>query len=680
MSRIFYYGKRLLNEPQLIKKVCHRGYDFLSWRLKRYYPHPKRFLYLPYRNFRRNKNTAVGSRILIFTIFEEQDALMAYKKIFLSTLSTFMTKTLIVVNGSLPDEDMSFLKKIGEVITRENSGYDTGAFRTGLLHLGRSNLNRYDELFLINDTLVGPISDFEECFKKMERKKNDFWGLTYGEVQKDFTGYNSYGYVPRHLQTFFLAIKKSLLSEESFWRYWENIPLTDTREKAIGYHETFFTEFFSRLGFRHDALMENNSNSGIYLHPLRMVKDGFPFIKYKAFGYYSNERIRWQGSQQETEIPLLMEYLAVSSDYPQVILKDILEGWKNKVYPSYILIIDGVEQAIPQLSRYRVENKIEQLKSLNFNVIHIDLSKLKVEYGEHASHIIIYRAPENSKLVQLCKLAQDDGKTVLYDIDDLVVDVKYTNQLAYVKKLSRYKKVLYDQGVESYNKMLLHCDGVITSTKGMKAELQQYQDIVLLNRNLAGTELVQRSQAVQSKKRENRIAMGYFSGSITHNENFQLIQSDIVKILKEFPQVDLHLVGYLDLPEELQRFDHQVKRHEFVSWEKLPALIAEVDINLAPLVNTVFNRAKSEIKWIEAGLVKVPTVASNIGAFKEMIQNEESGVLVDDGDWYEVLVQLIQNSNLRETIAKNAYEFILANCVTNNHDDEMIAFLRSSRK
>ena len=48
----------------------------------------------------------------------------------------------------------------------------------------------------------------------------------------------------------------------------------------------------------------------------------------------------------------------------------------------------------------------------------------------------------------------------------------------------------------------------------------------------------------------------------------------------------------------------------------LPALISEVDINLAPLVDSIFNRAKSEIKWIEAALVKVPTVASKIGAFQ----------------------------------------------------------------
>lgn len=42
-----------------------------------------------------------------------------------------------------------------------------------------------------------------------------------------------------------------------------------------------------------------------------------------------------------------------------------------------------------------------------------------------------------------------------------------------------------------------------------------------------------------------------------------------------------------------------------MDWDKLPALISEVDINLVTsLVDSIFNRAKSEIKWIEAALVK----------------------------------------------------------------------------
>ena len=51
------------------------------------------------------------------------------------------------------------------------------------------------------------------------------------------------------------------------------------------------------------------------------------------------------------------------------------------------------------------------------------------------------------------------------------------------------------------------------------------------------------------------------------------------------------------------------------NWRQLPQLIASVDINIAPLQDTVFNRAKSENKWVEAALVKVPTIASDVELF-----------------------------------------------------------------
>lgn len=81
-------------------------------------------------------------------------------------------------------------------------------------------------------------------------------------------------------------------------------------------------------------------------------------------------------------------------------------------------------------------------------------------------------------------------------------------------------------------------------------------------------------------------------------------------------------------------------------------------------MDSIFNEAKSEIKWIEAALVKVPTVASNLGAFKEMIIHNETGVLVDDSSWFGELNKLIESVELRKHIAEKAYEYVIQNCLT----------------
>ncbi len=140
---------------------------------------------------------------------------------------------------------------------------------------------------------------------------------------------------------------------------------------------------------------------------------------------------------------------------------------------------------------------------------------------------------------------------------------------------------------------------------------------VILNRNLASQELVEISSKniKDYNKTTDKIKIAYFSGSITHNENFDLIKPAIVAVLSKYKNVELHLVGHLNIPRELNQFKQQIVANDYVDWKELPALISQMDINLAPLVDTIFNQAKSEIKWLEAALVAVPTIASNVGGF-----------------------------------------------------------------
>lgn len=93
-----------------------------------------------------------------------------------------------------------------------------------------------------------------------------------------------------------------------------------------------------------------------------------------------------------------------------------------------------------------------------------------------------------------------------------------------------------------------------------------------------------------------------------------------------------------------------------------------MDINLAPLTDTIFNRAKSENKWVEAALVQTVTAASNLGAFAEMVQDGEDGVLCrDEAEWLEKLQWLIDDEPARKAIAGRAYGRCSRECVTIFH-------------
>ena len=142
---------------------------------------------------------------------------------------------------------------------------------------------------------------------------------------------------------------------------------------------------------------------------------------------------------------------------------------------------------------------------------------------------------------------------------------------------------------------------------------------VYINRNVASEKMLKYSERAKAnvQKEKDKIILGYFSGSITHNSDFEMILPAIKKVMQENSNVYLKVVGELNMPKELDDLKDRIIASPFMECKKLPELIASVDINLAPLEDTLFNAAKSENKWVEASMVGVPTIASNIGAFAE---------------------------------------------------------------
>lgn len=268
-------------------------------------------------------------RIMIFVIYENGSRIQKYKLFFLDKIAKLVDKIVIVSNTQLDTKSLNELKVFGEVHIRENTGYDTAAFRYGINLIKEELIENYDELLLVNDTNVGPFFELSKMFDKMEKRQLDLWGISYGEEQPDFTGMNPYGYIPKHLQSFFLVIEKSLFSNKKFFEYWDSLEDTNSREKAIGKHETVFTRYFEDLGFKQGAVTNYNEDSPMYIHPLKMIKKGVPIVKYSAFSNYDDDKFLWQGLVRKTEIPDLIEYIKTESDYPISIINDIVNQEKN---------------------------------------------------------------------------------------------------------------------------------------------------------------------------------------------------------------------------------------------------------------------------------------------------------------------------------------------------------------
>lgn len=334
-----------------------------------------------------------------------------------------------------------------------------------------------------------------------------------------------------------------------------------------------------------------------------------------------------------------------------------------------VLYINGC--FLPHPARYRVTHQREQLLAADISSNEVNYTQLTADLVRMYRVFIFFRCPYTQDIGKFIKAAKENNKVVLYDVDDLVIDKKYTKSIKYLDHMPEAEQFVYYRGLELNRQTLEMCDGAVTTTERLAEELKKYVPYVYINRNVASEEMLKISDQEwekrlnQGNKDERQIRLGYFSGSITHNDDFRSILPVIVRLMKKYENLVLTIAGELDLPEELNIFASRIKCKAFSDWKKLPGMLADVDINLAPLENNIFNEAKSENKWVEAALVRVPTVAANVGAFARMITHGMNGMLcASEEEWEISLTSLIEDRELRERIGRQAYAYCRKHCTS----------------
>lgn len=295
--------------------------------------------------------------------------------------------------------------------------------------------------------------------------------------------------------------------------------------------------------------------------------------------------------------------------------------------PMRVLFLAGIEGAP---LRYRVHHAAEQLALRGVESVirhyadprtHRDLDSVQV--------IIVYRSPATRELLALIREANRRGLTVVFDIDDLVFDPELAAELPGLRGLSADARRLWVDGVRRYRATLEECGRALGSTPEIVRRMRAIGIDARIHSNGVGTALAVASEMARrsrSSRTTNHFRVGYFSGTDTHDEDLEGVSAALSAFGRAHPEVELVLGGLLRPHPALR----SATRIPFTPWHLHPHNLAALDLNLAPLSGGPFNEAKSSIKWSEAALVDVPTVASATEPFRDSIEIGRTGFLFSD--------------------------------------------------
>lgn len=211
------------------------------------------------------------NRGCIYFFYDKDGVVDDYVTYLLRDLCQNLQELVVVVNGNLSEQGRKrFEEFTPNILVRENKGLDVGAYKAGLDFFGWDKVESFDELIMLNHTIMGPVYPFRETFDKMDQMDVDFWGITKHEmVESDPTGKNPYGCLPEHVQSHFLVYRQRLMRSAEFHSYWEeHLSKVEGYDDSVGLHESFFTKHFSDLGYKWAVSVDVEDMKGMSDYPI----------------------------------------------------------------------------------------------------------------------------------------------------------------------------------------------------------------------------------------------------------------------------------------------------------------------------------------------------------------------------------------------------------------------------
>ncbi|WP_201243749.1 glycosyltransferase [Halochromatium salexigens] len=331
--------------------------------------------------------------------------------------------------------------------------------------------------------------------------------------------------------------------------------------------------------------------------------------------------------------------------------------------------------------RYRVERYAVAARTAAAQALVLGVEEAANRLGEinKAQVLVIWRAIWSDSLAQVMTAARTAGVRIIFDVDDLMIDPEIaTLEIIDGIRTQELEATAVREHYRRMREVAMAADLCTCPTERLAAALRKLDKPALVLRNGFDADTYDASRTAVIERHQQQganelIRLGYAAGTRTHQRDFRAAASAIARILRAYPQTRLVLFhggggphgrnATVDLSEfeDFADLQAQIEWRKIVALEDLPKELARFDINLAPLeIDNPFCEAKSELKFFEAALVDVPTVASSTGPYRAAIEHGCTGFLAESSeDWFDALKQLVTDSEHRTLIARNALHSVL---------------------
>lgn len=210
--------------------------------------------------------------LFLFAGYNPQNVIDAALVYYVRALSKFGDVAL-VMDCDCPDTELNKLSHITLYASGIRHGeYDFGSYRRAYEWATKNlDLSEYDFMYLVNDSVYGPLYDMTRYFSAMEHMGHDAFGMVK----------NPHHDHP-HIQSWFIGLTPTVFLSDWFDKFMRRITKQKSKGAITKLYEQGLTKLISEHGITWDCLY-CVPGRGVYNKISKLYKSGMPFMKRIAF-------------------------------------------------------------------------------------------------------------------------------------------------------------------------------------------------------------------------------------------------------------------------------------------------------------------------------------------------------------------------------------------------------------
>lgn len=260
--------------------------------------------------------------------------------------------------------------------------------------------------------------------------------------------------------------------------------------------------------------------------------------------------------------------------------------------------------------------------------------------------VIILQQVAGKRWLHQINSLKERGLKVLYECDDYLHGV--------AKQKSHDFAKYYTKGHLAKHEMCMRaCDGIICSTDYIARRYAKFNRNIYVCRNGLDTERYQLTRPPRPT-----VNVGW-AGATGHMHTLVPWLNAVIVEMRSRPELCFVSIGQQGLGEVVNETigEQRAIGIGFAPLESYPAAMCMFDIALAPAGNTSWYRGKSDLRWLEAGVLGVPIIADPV-VYPDIEHGVTGFHATTPAEMTAALRMLLDDEALRRRVGQAAREHV----------------------